>query len=67
VKGWYRARRKARAAAKAEEALDRLHGRTPSARHRRRLGGIGLSDDDWGDILGDVFVGLIEALFKIFD
>jgi hypothetical protein len=66
--GWYRARRKARAAAKAERALDRLHGRTVPVRHRRgRSGGAGLSDDDWGDILGDVFVGLIEALFKIFD
>jgi hypothetical protein len=64
VTGWYRARRKSRAARKNQKALDRLHGHGAVSRRR---GGGGGSSGDWGDVLGDVFSGLIEALFKIFD
>lgn len=71
MRAWIRNRRKARAARKAQEALDRLHGRNavPSRHHRRsRFGGWGLGDSDgWGDVIGDAIGGLVEALFKIFD
>lgn len=69
MRGWIRARRKARAARKAQEALDRLHGRNavPSRRRYRSGGDWGLDGDGWGDVIGDAFAGLIEAIFKIFD